>query len=192
MHQLLAASRIRRMPITKAIAEETLAEMLHRTGQPVEFQQIEKAVCDVFGIKQQSLQCSRRLKALNAPRMIAMWLARKHTRAALNEIGRYFGRRSHSTVISADKAVGRWVAEHVELHWPIKSATPKTRSGKSRPSFRGLAWTIQGGWDVRMFMVGLRNRRASIEHCDLANRPTFTRRPTKAMLPLSHPTDGGN
>ena len=39
-----------------------------------------------------------------------MWLARKHTRAAYSEIGSYFGRRSHSTVISAEKKVATWMA----------------------------------------------------------------------------------
>jgi chromosomal replication initiator protein len=121
IHQLLAASRIRREPITRAIAEETLGELLQHKAQPVEFQEIEKAVCEVFGIKQQSLQCGQRLKSLNEPRMIAMWLARKHTRAALTEIGRYFGRRSHSTVISADKAVGKWMAERALLRMGNKT-----------------------------------------------------------------------
>ena len=60
-------------------------------------------------------------------RPLAMWLARKHTRAAYAEIGDYFGHRSHTTVISAQKRVGRWVADggHVELAnraWNIEEA----------------------------------------------------------------------
>jgi chromosomal replication initiator protein len=43
--------------------------------------------------------------------MLAMWLARKYTRAALAEIGEFFGRRSHTTVISANKKVGRWMRD---------------------------------------------------------------------------------
>jgi chromosomal replication initiator protein len=43
--------------------------------------------------------------------MLAMWLARKHTRAALSEIGSYFGRRSHSTVISAQKKIESLMAK---------------------------------------------------------------------------------
>ena len=42
--------------------------------------------------------------------MLAMFLARKHTRAALSEIGQFFGRRSHSTVISAHKKIEKWVS----------------------------------------------------------------------------------
>ncbi len=56
-----------------------------------------------------------------------MWLARKHTRAALSEIGDFFGRRSHSTVISAQKRVDGWMAAGMPLHlsertWQIDDA----------------------------------------------------------------------
>jgi chromosomal replication initiator protein len=115
MHQLLAISRIRKEPITRAIAEEALAEMIQQRARPIRLNEIDKAVCDVFGLGPSSLQVGRRAKALNAPRMLAMWLACKHTRAALSEIGQYFGRRSHSTVISAQKMVGRWLAEQAAL-----------------------------------------------------------------------------
>jgi chromosomal replication initiator protein len=43
--------------------------------------------------------------------MLAMYLARKHTGAAYSEIGRYFGGRNHSTVISADKKVRGWLQD---------------------------------------------------------------------------------
>jgi chromosomal replication initiator protein len=115
LNQLLAVWRIRREPITRSMAEEALADLLQQHAKPVQFEQIEKAVCDVFGLDHERLQKTQRAKALNAPRMVAMWLARKHTRAALSEIGSYFGRRSHSTVISAQKAVSKWLTEQAPL-----------------------------------------------------------------------------
>lgn len=125
--RLQAMSRILNEPITRALAEEALSEMIHQNAKPVQLTDIEKAVCDVFGLSPSSLQNARRAKALNAPRMLAMWLARKHTRAALTEIGQYYGRRSHSTVISAHKTVGKWVAEQAtielsEKSWKIEEA----------------------------------------------------------------------
>jgi chromosomal replication initiator protein len=39
-----------------------------------------------------------------------MFLARKYTRAALSEIGRTVGRKSHSTVVSAQQKVTQWLA----------------------------------------------------------------------------------
>ncbi|MEZ6108705.1 MAG: helix-turn-helix domain-containing protein [Pirellulaceae bacterium] len=42
-------------------------------------------------------------------RMLAMWLARRMTRAALSEIGDYFGGRRHSTVATAQRTVDGWL-----------------------------------------------------------------------------------
>ena len=82
---------------------------------------IDKAVCDVFGLEAEALQSGRRAKTVSQPRMLAMWLARKHTRAALSEIGQHFGRRSHSTVISAQKTVTGWVASQSKIELTGKS-----------------------------------------------------------------------
>jgi chromosomal replication initiator protein len=97
-------------PITLAMAEEALGDLIHTSGRAVRLGDIQRAICDVFHLEPASLQSDRRAQAISHPRMLAMWLARKHTRAALSEIGHFFGRRSHSTVISAQKKVERWMA----------------------------------------------------------------------------------
>lgn len=110
LKRLHASSLAHDRPITLALAEEALADLVQQHGRVVRLPDIEKAVCDVFGLEAQSLQSGRKGKAVSHPRMLAMWLARKYTRAALNEIGQFFGRRSHSTVISAQRKVDSWVA----------------------------------------------------------------------------------
>ncbi|MDZ4820366.1 MAG: chromosomal replication initiator protein DnaA [Planctomycetota bacterium] len=115
INRLQAVSRIQNQPVSLAMAEESLSEMIRQYGRSVQLNDIEKAVCDVFGLGSESLQSERRAKALNTPRMLAMWLARKHTRSALSEIGKYFGGRSHSTVISAQKTVGDWVTSRTQV-----------------------------------------------------------------------------
>ena len=114
-------------PITLAMAEEALAEMIRHNGRVVRLPDIEKAICNVFGLEPASLHSSRKAKRVSHPRMLAMWLARKHTRAALSEIGHFFGRRSHSTVISAQKRVDGWMAagqslELAERTWEVDEA----------------------------------------------------------------------
>ena len=91
------------------MAEEALADVATCPRRSVELADVQRAVCDVLGLEPQSLRSGRRTSAVAHPRMLAMWLARKHTRAALAEIGEFFGRRSHTTVISANKAVCRWM-----------------------------------------------------------------------------------
>ncbi|MEX0678427.1 MAG: chromosomal replication initiator protein DnaA [Pirellulales bacterium] len=113
--RLHAASLALGRPITLALAEETLAELIDHQGRVVHLPDIEKAVCDVFGLTPQSLQSGQKAKAVSHPRALAMYLARKFTRAPLSEIGAYFGRRSHSTVISANKKVEAWMTNNSSL-----------------------------------------------------------------------------
>ncbi len=125
--RLRATSEALGRPITLPLAEEALGEMIRQHSRVVRLGDIQKAVCDVFGLEPASLQASGKTKRLSQPRMLAMWLARKHTRAALSEIGDFFGRRSHSTVISAQKRVDSWMAAGSPLHlsertWQIDDA----------------------------------------------------------------------
>jgi chromosomal replication initiator protein len=115
LKRLHATSLALGRPINRALAEESLVELIHQHGRSVRLPDIEKAVCEVFGLDPQSLQSGGKGKAASHPRMLAMWLARKHTRAALNEIGQFFGRRSHSTVISAQRKVDAWMAKGASL-----------------------------------------------------------------------------
>jgi len=115
LNQLQAASQAHGRPVTLALADEALAELIRSQARAVRLPDIEAAVCDVFGLEPSSLQSGRKGKLVDHPRMLAMWLARKHTRAALSEIGQYFGRRSHTTVISAQKRVNRWMADGAPL-----------------------------------------------------------------------------
>jgi len=115
LNRLRATSEALRQPVTVELAESALSDILHSTRRVVRLPDIENAVCDVFGIDTVSLQSTRKSKYFSQPRMLAMWLARKYTRAAFSEIGEYFGRRSHSTVISAQKKVNDWVSGGTQI-----------------------------------------------------------------------------
>jgi chromosomal replication initiator protein len=113
--RLQAASRMLECAIDRDFAQEHLTDLLHHASRAVRLSDIERAVCDVFQLPKESLQSQRRAKQVSMPRMLAMWLARKYTRAGLAEIGEYFGRRSHSTVISAQKRVADWLSTQSEI-----------------------------------------------------------------------------
>ena len=125
--RLRATSEAMASPIDLAMAQEALGEMIRHSSRAVRLPDIEKAVCEAFGLDPSSLQSDRKSKRVSYPRMLAMWLARKYTRAALTEIGHYFGRRSHSTVISAQKRVDGWLAtgspvELADNTWTVDDA----------------------------------------------------------------------
>ncbi len=110
MCRLQAKSEAFGRPVTLDMAEETLADMIRQGGRAVRLPDIQRAVCKDLGIEPGSLISPCKSRAVNHARMLAMWLARKHTRAALSEISAFFGRRSHSTVISAQRHVDGWIA----------------------------------------------------------------------------------
>ncbi|MGL4593498.1 MAG: DnaA ATPase domain-containing protein [Thermoguttaceae bacterium] len=103
-------------PITLDEAEETLGDLLRSTHRRIHLEDIENAVCETFGISEQALQSKSRIRQVVAPRMLAMWLARKYTRSSSSEIGKHFGNRSHSSVISAQKKVDQWVDTNHPVH----------------------------------------------------------------------------
>ncbi|MCH8166006.1 MAG: chromosomal replication initiator protein DnaA [Planctomycetes bacterium] len=68
-------------------------------------QDIVDTVTSHYGVKLSDLLSKRRHRSIAMPRQVCMWLARKHTRYSLQEIGGYFGGRDHTTVMHAVKAV---------------------------------------------------------------------------------------
>jgi chromosomal replication initiator protein len=115
LNRLQATSQALGEPPTVDLAARALDDVFRATRRVVHLPDIEKAVCDVFGLESKSLRNGRKAKAISHPRMLAMWLARKHTPAAFSEISQFFGRRSHSTVISAQRKVQRWMADGAKI-----------------------------------------------------------------------------
>jgi chromosomal replication initiator protein len=118
LNRLEAVSIAQQSPITDELASECLHDIFRSQRKAVRMDDIEGAVCEVFGLDRRTLQSDRKTRSILQPRMLAMWLARKHTRAAYSEIGRYFGKRSHSTVISAQQKVTRWMSENAAVQLP--------------------------------------------------------------------------
>ena len=92
-------------PLTVNLARQVVGMLERDCVRVVRLPDIERVVCDTFGVTVEDLRSSRRSRELVEPRMLAMFLARRHTRAAYAEIGRYFGGRNHATVISAEKKI---------------------------------------------------------------------------------------
>jgi len=127
LNRLEATSHMLGLPVTLGMAEEALTDLVRSSARSVRLADIERAVCAAFGIESGSLQSAKRARTVNHPRMLAMFLARRHTTSALTEIGSYFGRRSHSTVISAQKTVGEWVTQRsrivlADTTWDVEEA----------------------------------------------------------------------
>lgn len=111
LNQLQATSEAHERSIDLDLAQEALADLIFASRPAVRLPEIVEAVCDVMGVASNELQSTSKTTSVTLPRMLVMFLARKWTRAALSEISRTLGRKSHSTVISGQAKVNEWLAE---------------------------------------------------------------------------------
>lgn len=75
------------------------------SAQHLSIQDILDTIMVYYDVKLTDLLSRRRHKSITTPRQVGMWLARRHTRYSLEEIGGYFGGRDHTTVIHAVRTV---------------------------------------------------------------------------------------
>jgi chromosomal replication initiator protein len=111
INKLIVTSQALKKPLSAELARSILAEYVQQITPSVKLSDIQRAVCEVFGVEAASLKSASKTRTVVEPRMLAMWLACNLTRSALGEISEFFGRRSHSTVISAQKKIERMVSE---------------------------------------------------------------------------------
>lgn len=110
--------------VTLSAARRVLSDLERDCTRIVRIADVEQVVCNFFGVEPKDLRSSKRTRTVSQPRMLAIYLIRKHTQAAYSEIGQYFGGRNHSTVMSAERKVTEWLqsSEPVKVSsqtWPV-------------------------------------------------------------------------
>ena len=104
--KLQSVSLLDNSPITLAMAKKEIGnEVAGDTPRHISIQDILDVVTEFYDTKLSDLLSKKRHKSITAPRQVGMWMARKHTRFSLGEIGGYFGGRDHTTVMHAVKTV---------------------------------------------------------------------------------------
>ncbi len=104
--KIQSISLLNNTPIDLTLAKQAVGDQITPgTAQHPSIQQIIDAITRFYDVKLTDLLSKRRHKSIALPRQIGMWLARRHTRYSLEEIGGYFGGRDHTTVMHAIKAV---------------------------------------------------------------------------------------
>jgi chromosomal replication initiator protein len=94
--------------VSRETVEQLLRDILQEEARrTVTIDQIQKKVAEHFDVRLADMTSKRRPANIAFPRQVAMYLARRHTKASLNEIGDAFGGRDHGTVLHACKTVNQ-------------------------------------------------------------------------------------
>jgi len=92
--------------VTKEVVEQLLRDILQEEAKKtITIDQIQRKVAEHFDVRLADMTSKRRPANIAFPRQVAMYLARRHTKSSLNEIGDAFGGRDHGTVLHACKTV---------------------------------------------------------------------------------------
>jgi len=97
------------------VAKAALGETGTQEQKRITIQNILDAVIKYYNVKLSDLQSKKRHKSIAFPRQVCMYLARRHTRFSLEEIGGYFGGRDHTTVLHAVRTVTADVKDDPEI-----------------------------------------------------------------------------
>jgi chromosomal replication initiator protein len=115
LNSLRHFSRVTGRPIDVSLTREAIGDLLRHSIRVVHLSDVDAAVCQVLRMAPGTLQTKVRAWSVSHPRMIAMYLARKLTRASYSEVGAHFGDRNHSTAVAAEKKVRHWISSDESL-----------------------------------------------------------------------------
>lgn len=102
---LIAQSSFNKKEITVSLAKEIVEKFVKNTKREVSIDYIQKVVSDYFQMDVSTLQSKTRKRHIVQARQLAMFFAKKFTKASLASIGSQIGKRDHATVLHACKTV---------------------------------------------------------------------------------------
>jgi len=102
---LIAQSSFNKVEITLSLAKDVINKFVKNNRREVSIDYIQKVVSDYFQMDIETLQSKTRKRHIVQARQIAMYFAKKFTKASLASIGTQIGRRDHATVLHACKTV---------------------------------------------------------------------------------------
>ncbi len=100
-NKIIAYSRLNKVDITLDVAKEALKDIIYPdTSKIITPALIISTVCEQFNVKQEDIVSKKRQKEIVLPRQIVMYLCRELTDSSLEEIGKYLGKKDHTTVMN--------------------------------------------------------------------------------------------
>ncbi len=103
--RLAAKSSLTGQPIDDDFAQNDLMSVGVRRTELTTVQDIQRAVCTHFRLTSAELLSKDRHKTVAFARQVAMYLCRQRLKSSFPELGRAFGNRDHTTVMSAVRRV---------------------------------------------------------------------------------------
>lgn len=119
--RLTALSSLRGEPITVALAQEALKNIVDEEERTVTIETIQKVVAEYYNMRVADLKSKSNARNIAVPRQVAMYLCKTLTKASLPEIGREFGGKHHTTVLHSINKINELFEQKGSFHRLINS-----------------------------------------------------------------------
>jgi len=107
---LIAQSSFNKKEVTLDLAKHVVEKFVKNVKREISIDYIQKIVSDYFQLDIETLQSKTRKRHVVQARQLAMFFAKKFTKASLANIGSQIGDRDHATVLHACKTVDNLVS----------------------------------------------------------------------------------
>lgn len=107
---LIAQSSFNKKEVTLDLAKSIVEKFVKNIKREISIDYIQKVVSDYFQLDVDTLQSKTRKRHVVQARQLAMFFAKKFTKASLANIGSQIGDRDHATVLHACKTVDNLVS----------------------------------------------------------------------------------
>ncbi len=122
---LIAQSSFNKKEITIDLARTIVEKFVKNTKREVSIDYIQKVVSDYFQMDVDTLQSKTRKRHIVQARQLAMFFAKKFTKASLASIGSQIGKRDHATVLHACKTVDNLSSTDKQFRKYVEDITKK-------------------------------------------------------------------
>ncbi|NNJ88040.1 MAG: chromosomal replication initiator protein DnaA, partial [Eudoraea sp.] len=122
---LIAQSSFNKREVTLELAQQVVEKFVKNTKREVSIDYIQKVVSDYFEMDVATLQSKTRKRHIVQARQLAMFFAKKFTKASLASIGSQIGKRDHATVLHACKTVDNLAETDKQFRKYIEDLTKK-------------------------------------------------------------------
>lgn len=122
---LIAQSSFNKKEVTIELAQQVVEKFVKNTKREVSIDYIQKVVSDYFEMDVATLQSKTRKRHIVQARQLAMFFAKKFTKASLASIGSQIGKRDHATVLHACKTVDNLAETDKQFRKYIEDLTKK-------------------------------------------------------------------
>ena len=122
---LIAQSSFNKKEITTELAKQVVEKFVKNTKREVSIDYIQKIVSDYFQMDVDTLQSKTRKRHIVQARQLAMFFAKKLTKASLASIGSQIGKRDHATVLHACKTVNNLSSTDKQFRKYVEDLTKK-------------------------------------------------------------------